>query len=274
MGDSGLFDVPPGPAPSGTGGIPFEQRLDRLAASSKQATQLAGKIRVGLNQIAVKAQTGMVKGIQDRLDGLSENMAELSALITSISEHTALLQPQAPTIPDYVHELQAALSTHGVEVTKGPDPYWLVYPAWFQVERNAKGNLEVILNGRRIDSIRPAVVASEIANAVNEKFNAEQFKGLLISVRDLIRRAGATGTTLALDDVYAVLTMGGGRRTPRSGDLSRADFYYSVHRLAEAAESTPGPALSFPAANYNATIFFTKDGDSRKYLTVGFPSVS
>lgn len=272
MGDSGLFDEPGGGQLTTSGGTPIEPRLDSLADAAKQATQLAGKIRLGLTKVAEGAQTGDVANVQGQLGRLAESVNELSALINGISQYSSGFQFGAVQMKEYFEEVQSELSKRGVTVTKGAEPYWLVYPAWFKIESGSKGSLEVVLNGERIDSIRPTVVASTIADAVNGKFNAKQFKDLLFSVRDVIRRAGAPANSLALDDVYEVLNMGSGRRSARTAGFSKAAFYYAVHRLAESADSTPGPPLSFPSADYDAPIFFSRDGEGRKYMTVQFVS--
>lgn len=271
-GDSGLFDEPASRLPAPGEGKPIGVRLDGLAEAAKQATQLAGKLRLGLNQIAENAQTGNVAGVQGKVERLVEGVAELSSLITGISERSGGLRASAVSLTDYIGDVQSELAKRGVKVAKGPEPYWLTYPAWFKVEADSKGALEVILNGERVDSVRPTAVAAKIADAVNEKFNAKQFKELLVSVRDLIRRAGAPANALSLEDIYEVLTMGSGRRSTKNEGLSKAGFYYSVHRLAESSTSTPGPPLSFPPADYNAAIFFTREGEGRKYMTVQFGS--
>ena len=270
MGDSGLFDVSVGRPGTASDGKPVEIRLDGLADAAKQATQLAGKLRLGLNQVAENAQTGNVANVQGRIERLVDSVAELSSLISGISERTAGLQASAVSVSDYVRDIESELAKRRVNVIKGPDPYWLAYPAWFKIEAGSKGSLEVILNGERIDSIRPSLVAEKIANTVNAKFNAKQFKELLVNVRDVIRRAGAPADALSLDDIYEVLTMGSGSRSTRSEGFSKPGFYYSVHRLAESAASIPGPPLSFPPADYNAAIFFNEEGEGRKYMTVQF----
>lgn len=269
-GDSGLFDEPASRPPAPGDQKPVGVRLDGLAEVAKQAAQLAGKLRLGLNQVTETAQTGNVAGVPGKIERLVEGVAELSSLITVISEHAGGLRASAVSVTDFIGDVQSELAKRGVKVAKGPEPYWLAYPAWFQVEADSKGALAVIVNGERIDSIRPAAVAAKIADVINEKFNAKQFKELLVSVRDLIRRAGAPANALSLDDIYEILTMGSGRRSARSDGLSKADFYYSVHRLAESSASTPGPPLIFPPADYNAAIFFTREGEGRKYMTVQF----
>lgn len=270
MGDSGLFDEPVGHPLTASDGKSIEVRLDGLADAAKQATQLAGKLRLGLNQVAENAQTGNVANVQGRIERLADSVTELSSLIIGISKQTACLQASAVSMSDYIRDVQSELAKRRVTVMKGPEPYWLAYPAWFKIEASSKGALEVILNGERIESIRPSVVAETIAGAVNAKFNAKQFKELLLNVRDLIRRAGAPAAALSLDDIYEVLTMGSGSRSTRSEGFSKPDFYYSVHRLAESADSVPGAPLGFPPADYNAAIFFTKEGEGRKYMTVQF----
>jgi hypothetical protein len=62
----------------------------------------------------------------------------------------------------------------------------------------------------------------------------------------------------------------GGVRTARKKGFTKADFYYSVHRLAEDLERSPNSSMEFPGANRSEFIFFTEEGESRKYLTVEF----
>ena len=272
---SGLFDAPSEP-PSATKAdtSSLEQRLDGFADAAKAATQLAGKLRLSLNRLAENARLGSVAVAEGQVGRLSESVAELSALLAGVTEQARELAPRTMSVSDYMGELEPELVRRGVKATKGPEPYWLAYPAWFKIERDVKGSLEIILNGERLDSIRPTAVATAIAAAVSEKFQAKQFTELLISIRDLFRRAGASGATLRLDDVFEVLATGPGRRSARGGEFSKAAFYYSVHRLAEEMDRTPRPAFSFPPANRTDAIFFTKDGDSRKYLTVDFAGPS
>ena len=273
MEPSGLFGTPSVDPAAGSGGTSVEQRLDGLLEAAKQAGQLAGKLRTALSRVEENAKTGGIIAM-GRIDRVSESVAELSSLVSQVASQAADLQSGGPSAFDYMSELGPELVKRGVKVTKGPEPYWLVYPAWFQIGHDSKGALEVTLNGDRLEFIRPSAVAAKIAEVVNEKFNAEQFRETLVSVRDVIRRAGAHGATLGLDDVYEVLNMGSGRRSARSGDLSKAAFYYSVHRLAEGIGQKSGLSLRFPPANYKAEIFFTKEGESRKYLTVDFSGTS
>ena len=63
MGDSGLFDESVGRPGTATDGKPIEIRLDGLADAAKQATQLAGKLRLGLNEVTENAQTGNVANL-------------------------------------------------------------------------------------------------------------------------------------------------------------------------------------------------------------------
>lgn len=270
MEDSGLFDTPTDRPARVSDGRTLEQRLDALADAAKEATQSAGKLRLALSRIAENALTGSIGSAQGRISKLSESMAELSSSVARISEESAGLNSAAFAESEFLRALESELTKKGIKPIEGPRPYWLVYPSWYKIEPDSKGSFQVVLNGERLESIRPTVVAFKIAEAVNEKFNAKQFKELLIGVRDLFRRAGANGATLMLDDVYEVLATSTGRRSSRAGDLSKSAFYYSVHRLAEGDGRLPGPALSFPPADRSEEIFFTIDRESRKYRTVDF----
>lgn len=273
MEPSSLFEATSVNPPTVPDGTAVERRLDILGEAAKEAGQSAGKLRAALSQVEENAKTGGVI-TQGRIDRLSESVAELSSLVGRVVEQAAGFHSGDLSASDFMRELETELVKRGVKVTKGPEPYWLVYPAWFTIGRDSKGVLEVVLNGEKLDSIRPTVVATKIADAVSEKFNAKQFKELLVSVRDVIRRAGGNGGSLALEDVYEVLSLGTGRRSARGGELSKAAFYYSVHRLAEGVSSVPGPTLNFPPANRTDALFFTKDGDSRKYISVDFSGAS
>lgn len=272
--NAGLFDSPSGDLTEDADGMPLEQRLDALADVAKEAAQSVAKLRSALNQITENAQAGSIGSARSRIERLPAIEQELSALCRRIAEHSSVLLGSALSPSDYMKELEPHLATRGVKVSKGPEPYWLAYPCWFRIEHDSTGSLQVVLNGERLDSVRPSAVASKIEEAANEKFDAKQFKQLLVSVRDLMRRAGARGSVLTLDDIFGVLTIGPGRRSPRGGEFSRAAFYYSVHRLAEASDVDSSLGVSFPAANRTDTIFFTKDGESRKYITVEFTGAS
>ena len=199
-------------------------------------------------------------------------IAELSSAVERLAEveQSLGLRDAKATIGEFARELESELAKMGIAVTKGPDPYWLVYPAWFTVRANSKGSVEVVLNGDKLESLRPSEVAAKVAGVVNEKFQAKQFAGLLDTVRQLLRRAGADGSTLLLEDVYEVLALEAGKRSARRKDFTKADFFYSVHRLAEELDRAPTSVMEFPVANRSDHLFFTKDGEGRKYLTVKF----
>lgn len=275
MENAGLFETPSGRPPAYADGMPLEQQFDALADAAREAGQAVAKLRLALNQIGENAKEGSIASARSRIERLPSLEQELSALCRGIVERSSGLLSPDMSPSDYMKELEPQLAKRGVKVSQGSDPhYWLAYPCWFRVERDKKGSLEVVLNGEPLDSVRPSAVASKIEEAVNQRFNVKQFKETLVSVRDLMRRAGANGAVMALDDVFEVLTMGQGRRSPRGGELSKAAFYYSVHRLAEASDADPSLGLSFPPANRTDAIFFTKDGESRKYITVEFTGVS
>lgn len=269
--ESGLLDANDvGPTPT-AGGVSFEERLNEFAELAKAATQLAGRLRTNLNTVSQNAQIGKVGNVASSIQKLSGGIAELSAHVDRLGEVERSLGLRGPSVnpADFVRELETELAKRGVSVTKGPDPYWLVYPAWFKVDRNAKGEVEVVLNGERVESLRPSEVASRIAEVVNEKFQAKKFADVLMSVRGLFRRAGANNPTLTLDDVYEVLAMGAGTGA-RQKEMTKGAFYYSVHRLAEQYEQAPVAAMEFPPANRSEHMFFSKDAHMRKYLTVEF----
>lgn len=267
--DSGLFDAPTNRS-SSADKRSFEQRLDDFAEVAKEATQSAGKLRLGLNKLAENARLGSVLSAQSQLSRLADSAAELASLVDRLGEQSMGFGGRSWAVADYMREIEPELLKRGLKLTKGPDPYWLVYPSWFKVEYDAKGSLEVVLNGERLNSIRPTTVAAKVAEAVSEKFQAKQFAELLISVRDLFRRAGASGATLMLEDIYGVLAIEPGRRAPLNREFSREAFYYSVHRLAEQIEVSAKSVMRFPRADRSDVLFFTKDGESRRYLTVDF----
>ena len=274
--ESGLFDAPTAGLANTTGersdktGGSIEKRLDELAEAAKEATGLAGKLRLGLNRITENARSGSVAGAGNQLVKLSESLAALAATVDGLVERVDGLRTDDAGVVAYIEELRAALFEKNVEVAKGPEPYWLAYPAWFMVERDSKGVIAVTLNGERLETTRPTAVAAAIAEVVVQKFQWKPFAELLTSVRQLLRRAGAEGNALRLDDIYEVFAMEPGRKSTRSKELSKAAFYFSVHRLSEELARNPGPALRFPPSDRSEFIFFTKDGESRRYLTVEF----
>ncbi|MDO3634454.1 hypothetical protein [Mycolicibacterium arseniciresistens] len=274
MDETGLFDAPSGGTPSATGGKTVEQRMDEFAELAKAASQSAMKIRTGLNTLAGNAQSGSVSAASAQLARTKEAVSTLAASVEQLIlvEESVSLRGSHGEESKFAGELQAALEKKGVAVTKGPEPYWLAYPAWFKIERTSKGSLEVILNGDKLDTTRPSAVADAVAEAVKEKFDAKQFSKLLIAVRDLLRRAGGANRSLNLDDVYDVLALQPGQRAARRKDFTKAAFYYSVHRLAEELEQTMNAPLRFPPANRPDMVFFSKEAESRKYLVVEFPT--
>jgi hypothetical protein len=267
-----LFEQVPEGSALDSDGPKIEHLFDEFADEVHEATQLAGKIRTSLNALAQGARVGSVSSAEAQIRRLSESIADLRERVAHLSqsEQSLGIRGDGLNLPRYVEELRAELGKKGVEAVKGPDPYWLVYPAWFTVARNSKGSVEVVVNGDRLDSVRPAEVAARIAEVVKEKFHAKRFADLLISVRDLLRRAGAANSVVALEDIYEVLALEAGGRTARKKDFSKASFYYSVHRLAEELERTPSLGMDFPVANRSPFIFFTREGDGRRYLTVDF----
>jgi hypothetical protein len=269
--ESDLFDV------SGNGSrsqedVPIEGRLDGFAELAKEATQLAGKLRTNLNSLTESARLGGLAGVQSQITRLGTGVADLKAFVDRVAdeEQSLGLRGTGARVSDLADEIQSALIKKGVNVVKGPRPYWLAYPAWFKVQRATKGHVEVVLNGDRLETVRPSLVADRVAEAVSEKFDAKQFADLLLTVRQLFRRAGASGGTLLLEDVYDVLALEPGRRAARRKEFSNGSFYYSVHRLAEEFDQLPDAVMDFPAANRSEHIFFNRRGEDRKYLTVDF----
>lgn len=250
--------------------------MDELAELAKAATQSATKIRTALNTLAVNAQSGSVSSAAGQLARIKDAVSMLSATVEQlgIAEESVGMRGSQGAETEFAGELHAALKRKGVAVTRGPEPYWLAYPAWFKIERTPKGSIEVILNGDKVDSTRPSVVADAVAGAVREKFDAKQFAKLLISVRDLLRRAGGANASLNLDDIYDVLALQPGQRAARGKDFTKAAFYYSVHRLSEDFENTMNAPMRFPPADRAETVFFSKQGEGRKYLVVEFATAA
>lgn len=270
--ESVLFDASGDGPRSRADGEPVEARLDGFAQLAKESTQLAGKLRTNLNSLAESARVGGVASAQSQIKRIAAGVADLKAQIDRLAEdeRSLGLRGGGAHVSDLADEIQSALIKKGVNVAEGHKPYWLAYPAWFKVERTAKGVVEVVLNGDRLDTVRPSVVADIVAEAVTEKFDAKQFADLLLSVRQLLRRAGASGKTILLDDIYDVLALEPGRRVARRKEFSKGSFYYSVHRLAEEFDQLPQAIIDFPAANRSEYIFFSSRGEDRKYLTVDF----
>lgn len=267
-----MFGEPVGQAAVVDKHVPtVEARLDALAESAKAATQLAGKIRTTLNTLATNAQAGNVSTVPGQVVRLADALSGLSEAIERVrtAEELAGVRGESVDIGAYAQELQRELTKKGVEITRGPEPYWLAYPAWIKIDRSPKGSIQVTLNGDKLDSVRPSVVAGSVADVVQGKFNAKQFAELLDDVRQVLRRAGATDSSLRLDDIYSVLAMGPGARSSRK-EFTRGEFYYSVHRLAEQFEGVSGPRMTFPRSDRSDVVFFDRSGESRRYLTVEF----
>jgi hypothetical protein len=270
--ESGLFDTSGNGSPSHANGVSVEGRLDGFAELAKESTQLASKLRTNLNSLTESARSGGVAGAHSQITRLATGVADLKALTDRLAddERSLGLRGAGARASDLADEIQSALIKKGVNVAEGPKPYWLAYPAWFKVERTAKGFVEVVLNGDRLNTVRPSVVADRVVEALSEKFDAKQFADLLLSVRQLFRRAGASGRTLLLEDVYDVLALEPGRRVARRKEFSKGSFYYSVHRLAEEFDQLPAATMDFPTTNRSEYIFFNGRGEDRKYLTVDF----
>ena len=251
---------------------PVERRMDDFAELAKESAQLATKVRATLDSIADSARRGDVMSADSQLARAAASAADLTASVDRLAqaERHLELRGERANLADYVEELRSELTRRGIRVDRGPDPYWLAYPAWFKVERSVKGAMTVVLNGDRLDSLKPSVVADNIHESVSEKFDPKPFTELLISVRRLLQRAGVPGQTLGLDDIYGILTVEPAKRGTRRKDFSRAAFYYSVHRLAEHFDTKPDAPIDFPDANRSDVIFFDSRGNSRKYLTITF----
>jgi hypothetical protein len=271
-----LFDAPTNGSLSTAANKTIEERLDEFADLAKLATQAAGRIRTGLNTLAENARSGSISTAPGQLARAQEAVSSLAGAVERliVAEQSVGLRGPEGTEAQFARDLHAALRRKGVAFTKGPEPYWLAYPAWFKIERTSKGSIEVILNGDKINSARPSIVADAVAEAVKEKFDAKRFSGLLTTVRDLLRRAGGANASLNLDDVYDVLALEPGQRAARRKDFTKAAFYYSVHRLAEHLEQTTNAPLRFPPANRPDMVFFSREGESRKYLVVEFATAS
>jgi hypothetical protein len=270
--DTGLFDTSGyGPRESGDD-QPVEARLDGFAQLAKESTQLVGKLRTNLNSLAEGARLGSVANAQAQITRLAATADDLKNSIDRLAkgEESLGLRSGHARASDLADEIRSALTMRGVEVVKGPKPYLLAYPAWFKVQSNAKNVVEVVLNGDRLDTVRPSAVADRIAETVTEKFDAKQFADLLLSVRQLFRKAGASGKTVLLEDIYDVLALEPGRRVARRKEFSKGGFYYSVHRLAEEFDRQPPAIMDFPSSDRSEYIFFGSRGHDRRYRTVDF----
>jgi hypothetical protein len=245
--------------------------MDAFAESAKACAALAGKARTTLNSISEGARSGRLSSTKGQLARAGHSLDELSAALAQLAQDEETLGIAGPnaSVSMYTRELTAALAKLGVTATPGPQPYWLVYPAWFKVELNARGAIQVVLNGDRLSTVRPSEAAETIRQTVTEVFQPEKFAALLREIRDLLSRTGAPVGSIALDNVYDILSVEPGGKSARRKELSRGNFYYSVHRLAEAIGENRG-VMQFPVANRADVIFFTRQGDSRKYLTVVF----
>lgn len=251
----------------------MEQRLDELAKLAKEATQLAVKIRTGLNSLAENALSGRIGNAAGQLDRTSDSITELADCVEQLRalEKAASAVDTRDAGEKIAREVIKLLEARGITVDRGPEPYWLAYPCWFTVERGPKGQPVVVLNGDKLDSVRPSVVADAVAAAVNDKkFNVKQFATMLTKVRLVLRRAGVSSNSIGLDDIFEILSEDGSGKGPQRGSLTKGEFYYSVHRLAEEMDRVAEPSLRFPPANRTDTVFFSKEGESRKYLSVEF----
>ncbi|WP_395307515.1 hypothetical protein V4U86_19120 [Mycobacterium sp. AMU20-3851] len=271
MQDSELFDATAAHS-ADSDRSSLEQRLDELAVLAKEATQLATKVRTGLNSLAENALSGRTGTASGQLKRVSDSIRELTDRVERLSavERKASAVDIRDAGDKLAREVIELLDARGITVTRGPEPYWLAYPSWFTVAQGSKGQLEVVLNGDKLDSVRPSVVADAVAGAVNEKFNVKQFAAVLTKIRQVLRRAGVTTSSIGLDDIYEILSEDGSGKGPQRGGLTKGEFYYSVHRLAEEMDRASAPSLRFPPANRTDMVFFSKESESRKYLSVEF----
>jgi hypothetical protein len=255
-----------------TRGESVEERLDAFADVAKSSTQIATKIRTALNSLAESAKRGNLSSAQSQIQRACASVAELSSALAQLAEREESLglRGRGASVDSYVEELTAALTKRKVQVLRGPEPYWLAYPGWFKVDRNTKGGIDLVVNGDKVDALRPSIAADIIRDSVTEQFQPKQVDTQLREVRRLLRRMGAPAETVALDDIYEVLAMEPQKRAARRKDFSRAAFYYSVHRLAESLDGGGQSGMYFPPSNRSDVLFFTRDGESRKYLTVEF----
>lgn len=268
-GDSGSFETPGAVAQGNAAPPGVGPGLEALGDAAKVATSLAVKLRTTLSALADNVKSGKVSSAPSLLQRASEYADELTFSVSALTAEFELLGTNGTRVEPaaYVDELNSALARRGLEVKQGPEPYWLVYPAWFQVRRNDKDVLEVIVNGSKLDTVHPEHVADQIQACVADKFDAKKFADGLHQTRILLRRMGAVASSMALDDLYEVYQ---GRRNGTSKEFAKSDFYYAVHRLAEALEQTPGASLSFPLSSRSEILFFTRHGEGRKYLMADF----
>lgn len=249
----------------------MEKRLDDLAGIAKDATQVATKIRTGLNSLAENALSGRIGTAAGQLGRVSDSINALSEIIERLKVvEGAASGGEIRDGEDLAREIVDLLTTRGIAVSKGPEPYWLAYPSWFTIAHSSKGRLEVVLNGDRLDSVRPSVVADAVVASVNEKFSAKQFTAVLTKIRQLLRRAGASSSSIGLDDIYEILSEDGSGKGHQRGGITKGEFYHSVHRLAEEMDRVAEPSFRFPPANRTDMVFFTEEGESRKYLLVEY----
>lgn len=251
--------------------LTVESRIEHLLGMAKSSAQIAAKVRADLDSVADNAKEGRLAAIENLVERVSQGVQQiLESLPTLDSERRSLISTDDKVIRAYRSELVSALKQRGLTPAEGPYPYWLVYPAWFKVEQNSQGAIAVVLNGDVVDTVRPSRVADLIAQRVKDDFRAKDFAGLIRRVRDIIRHAGSPVGSMMLDDVFELMILQHGRKGVRKGDLTRADFYYMVHRLAELEVGESAQGMSFPPADRPGLQFFTRDGQPRKYLAVVF----
>jgi hypothetical protein len=253
--------------------VSLGHQLDKFAESSKSCMALATKARSALNTLTEDARLGKTSSTRNQVGRASRLVNELAIALAELAdeEQTLRVSGSRSGIANYVSEVCAALASRGVEAVRGPEPYWLVYPASFKIEPSSNGGVEVVLNGRRLDTVRPTLVADEIKASVDDKFDAKKFREALEKIRLLLRRLGATTRSALLDDVYELYKANGGRRA----EFTKSDFYYAVHRLAETVEDRSDAQIYFPPSDRSENfLFFTRHGDGRRYLTIEFREVS
>ncbi|WP_431235133.1 hypothetical protein ACQ856_11810 [Mycolicibacterium psychrotolerans] len=276
VGEAGLFETSEAAPPPTSVGSSVEQRMDVLTDAARSSAHLAGNIRTMLNALGEGASRGSLSSASSQIKRAAESVSELSAALVQLRvlAETIGVDGAGASVDRYTEELVAALAKRGIAVDARQAPYCLVYPAWFKVGPNKKGFIDVIVNGDPLDTLRPSIVADIIHSTVSEPFEPTQFADLLQQVRKLLQKTGAPGQSINLDVVYDLLALQpSAKKGPRRRAFTKAEFLYSVHRLAEA----DGPASSqlyFPPANRPDNLFFTRDGDNRRYLMVEFEGSS
>lgn len=246
----------------------LEQRFANLEASVAVATKAVATLRTALGTLGKAAALGDLRAIRTRLQRIHETLAEAQGCVDRLEPSLQIPEASEPDLlrtqlPD---ELLACAAEKNITITVR-DRDLLAFPLVLRVEPDQR---RVLINAKRVTSLRPSILVAEIdrVRARSKNFNAERFAALLHSAH--VRCTDHSSARL--DDIWDTLTL-----LPASrADYPRDAFYADIHRLDRSGVRTTATGINFElrrgstGMRSGGAVVYAEDGEPCEYYRIVF----